>query len=213
MEYNKAEFAHFLKENNVIKFGNFILKSGKKSKYFLNFGDISSGSALLLLGKFYAQKIKEEIGFDSFDVILGPSYKGIPLALATSIAISELFSVNKPFVFDRKEAKTHGEGSNENVSKLFVGHKLNGNERLLMLDDVLTTGGTKLELMDKMNSLFNGLSFPAIIIAVDRKEKDEQGLTALEKFEKDTNIKVISITDIFDICAACEISQEQLLSS
>ncbi len=192
------DFAQFLVEEKVLKFGDFILKSGKRSPYFLNFGAVASGRALFKLGQFFADKIVLEIGVKNFDVLLGPAYKGIPLAIATATALYHKYEIDLPVLYNRKEAKTHGEGQDQK-SSMFIGAQLKGNERLLLIDDVLTTGGTKVEVIDAVKAQFPAARFSGVVIAVDRKEKLDTGETLAEHFCKSSGMQLWAIADIHSI--------------
>jgi orotate phosphoribosyltransferase len=159
MKSYQKDFVDFMLEIGALKFGEFTLKSGRISPYFFNAGAFNTGEHLSRLGKFYAQAIQESNL--EFDVLFGPAYKGIPLATATAMALNDNFNQNVPYSFNRKEAKTHGEGGD------IVVHPLTGN--ILIIDDVITAGTAIREAMDIIKA--NGATAKGVIVAVDRQEK------------------------------------------
>jgi len=195
-----SEFIEFLVRNNAVKFGEFTLKSGRESPYFINTGVISNGFETYELGRYYAQKIKEILG-DKLDGVYGPAYKGIPLAVSTSIALSKEFGVNKGWLFDRKERKIHGDKG------MFVGSKFDSGSKIVIVDDVLTTGRTKIEAIDKIEKGI-GADVIGIFIAVDRMEKGIKE-SAIDEFYDETGVRVYPLTtikDIFDYLKITEIN-------
>jgi len=131
-----TDFIEFLARSGAVKFGEFTLKSGRQSPYFVNTGLLSNGGLTYELGKYYARTIKDNFG-ENFEAIYGPAYKGIPLAVAASIALYKDYSINKKWVFDRKEKKIHGDSGG------FVGAEMDIGARVILVDDVMTTGETK----------------------------------------------------------------------
>lgn len=187
-----AQFIEFLAKHEAIRFGEFTLKSGRSSPYFIDLGALNSGSAIAELGKFYAAKIKEAFSGD-FDVVFGPAYKAIPMAISTSMALSGM-GLDKKWLFDRKEIKLHG----ADASSMFVGSQnLDIGQRVLILDDVMTTGGTKLEAIQRIEKSLKG-EVKGIVIAVDRMEIGKRS-GAITEFTEQTGIPVHSITNIHDI--------------
>ena len=179
-DYQK-DFIDFAIKNDVLRFGEFTLKSGRVSPYFFNAGLFSSGEALAKLGQYYAAAIVES-GV-KFDVLFGPAYKGIPLATTCAVALYEHQEVNIPYSFNRKEAKAHGEGGN------IVGAALEGD--ILIIDDVITAGTAIRESMDIIAA---ANAKPAgVIIALDRQEKGTGELSAIQEVEQQYNIPVLSI--------------------
>lgn len=187
-----TEFIEFLAKSGAVKFGDFTLKSGRQSPYFISTGMLCDGATSYELGKYFARKINEVYGENGVDAIYGPAYKGIPLAVSVSIALHKELGVNKPWIFDRKEKKVYGDAS------AFVGASLDKDAKVIIVDDVFTTGETKMEAVDKIKSL--GCSVAGIVIAVDRMEKGIR-LNAIEEFTNKTGIpvhSVISIKDVFE---------------
>jgi orotate phosphoribosyltransferase len=183
-------FIEFLVKSGAVKFGEFVLKSGRESPYFISTGVLADGLLTYELGRHYAQKIKEQFG-QNFDAVYGPAYKGIPLAVATSIALQKEHGINRPWVFDRKEKKLHGDRG------AFVGGELDHGARVVLVDDVLTTGGTKLEAIEKIKSSLNAQPV-GIVIAVDRMEKGYRK-SAVDEFSEKAGIPVHSIENIKNI--------------
>ena len=185
-----AELIEFLAKSGAIKFGDFVLKSGRASPFFISTGALADGATSYELARHYARKITEVYG-DKFDAVFGPAYKGIPLAVAITIALQKEFSLNKSWLFDRKEKKTHGDAGG------FVGAELDTGARIIIVDDVFTTGETKIEAVDKVRKTLNG-EVIGIIIAVDRQEKGIR-LNAIEEFTQKTSIPVHSLTTIHEV--------------
>ena len=184
---DKNKFIEFIMQEGVLTLGEFTLKSGRISPYFFNAGLFNTGGQLAKLAEGYASSIVSKNIF--FDVLFGPAYKGIPLASTTSLMLASNYNLDKPYAFNRKEAKTHGEGGN------IVGYKLAGN--ILIIDDVITAGTAIRESIDLINS--QGASPAGVIVALDRMEKGQTKLSAIQEIEKDYNIFVYSIINMQDI--------------
>jgi len=184
MEQYQKDFVDFMLEIGALKFGEFTLKSGRVSPYFFNAGMFNTGEHLSKLGGFYATAI-EKSGLE-FDVLFGPAYKGIPLATATAMALNDSFNRNVPYSFNRKEAKTHGEGGD------IVGHALEGD--VLIIDDVITAGTAIREAMDIIAA--NGATAKGVIVAVDRQEKGKSEQSAIQEVEQNFSITVLSIINL-----------------
>ncbi|MGD8546709.1 MAG: orotate phosphoribosyltransferase [Thiohalophilus sp.] len=182
-DYQK-EFIEFALQREVLRFGEFTLKSGRVSPYFFNAGLFNSGKALAQLGRYYAQTIIDS-GIQ-FDVLFGPAYKGIPLAAATSVMLAEEHNLDVPYAFNRKEAKAHGEGGN------IVGSALEG--RILIIDDVITAGTAIGESMEIIQA--NGATPAGVVIALDRQERGKGELSAIQEVEQNFKIPVRSIIQL-----------------
>ena len=179
-EYQR-EFIEFSLEHEVLRFGEFTLKSGRTSPYFFNAGLFNTGARLAALGRFYAAAIDRSAV--EFDVLLGPAYKGIPIAAATAVQLSEHIGRDVPWCFNRKEPKDHGEGG------LIVGSPLAG--RVLIVDDVITAGTAIREVMDIVEGA--GAQAAGVIVAVDRQERGTGQLSAIQEVERDFDVPVVSI--------------------
>ena len=187
MQENKKRFIELAIKYQVLRFGEFTLKSGRISPYFFNAGLFNSGYALAELGSCYAQSIIDnEI---NYDVIFGPAYKGIPLVSAIVYALSVNHDIDKPYAFNRKEAKDHGEGG------VIVGAELSGN--VLIVDDVITAGTAIREAVDIIQA--EGATTSAVLIALDRQEKGQSELSAIQEVNRDYGIDVFSIITMVDL--------------
>lgn len=186
MVFDSKGFAELLVKSKVARFGKFILKSGKVSDVFFDFGQIYYGSDLMLLGEYYADFIVNK-SLSNVDVLFGPAYKGINISVATSIALFKNYGLMIPFAYNRKVQKTHAEGGN------FVGFDLSKAKSVLIVDDVFTDGGTKYEIINLL-SPFQQLVIKGIVVGVDRQEVDEKGEFYISLFKKKTGIHVYAIT-------------------
>lgn len=184
METYQQEFIQFALKIGVLRFGEFVLKSGRKSPYFFNAGLFNSGGSLAQLGRYYAQAIVDS-GIQ-FDVLYGPAYKGIPLAAATAIALAEQHGIDTPYAFNRKEAKDHGEGG------VIVGSPLQG--KVLIIDDVISAGTSVRESIDIIAA--NDAEPAGVVIALDRQEKGQGDTSAIQEVEKNFGLKVVSIIQL-----------------
>lgn len=185
-EYQK-EFIEFALEKQVLKFGQFTLKSGRISPYFFNAGLFNSGRDLARLGRFYAAALMDS-GID-YDLLFGPAYKGIPIATTTAVALANDYDIDVPYCFNRKEAKTHGEGGS------LVGSELQG--KIMLVDDVITAGTAIRESMDIIQAHHAQLA--GVLIALDRQEKGKAELSAIQEVERDYGATVISIVQLSDL--------------
>lgn len=197
-KYRSQEFARYLAGTGAAKFGMFKLKSGITSNIFINFGNICSGQEISDLGSFFARYIVEN-KLHNVDALFGPAYKGIDIAIATSIALWKEFSIDVPFAYNRKTPKTHGEGGR------FIGFDLSKAKSVLALDDVITDGLTKYETIEMLSS-FPQLRIEAFVIGVDRQDVDPTGTPWREKFEKDTGIKVFALTQMAEVLGCRDIA-------
>ena len=187
MKDYQREFIEFAIERDVLRFGEFTLKSGRLSPYYFNFGLFNTGSALARLGQYFAQALVDS-GIEC-DVILGPAYKGIPLVTAMAVALSEHHGIDMPYAFNRKEAKAHGEGGS------IVGAELKG--RVVIVDDVITAGTAIREVMTIIEA--HEATPTATLIAIDRMEKGKGELSAIQEVERDYTMKVVSIISFDDV--------------
>jgi len=187
MQKYKAEFLEFVIKQQILQFGEFTLKSGRVSPYFFNAGLFNSGKKLAFLGKCYAAAIADSNL--NFTTLFGPAYKGIPLVSATALALATDYDLDKPYCFNRKEKKGHGEGG------LIVGSQLLGD--VLIIDDVITAGTAIREAVDIIKGKDAILS--GIIVAMDRQEKGMGDLSAIQEIEKMYNIPVIHIINLQNI--------------
>ena len=190
MEQYKREFIQFLEGAGVLKFGDFTAKSGRKIPYFINAGEIKTGDQICKLGEFYAKAYADKIG-DKKTVLYGPAYKGIPIAVAVSVALSKE-GMDLPFFFNRKEAKDHGEGG------IFVGYKPQAGQEVVIVEDVITAGTAIRESMANLSSL-EGIKVAACFVMVDRKEKGQTELAATAEVTKNFGFPVYSVIDVYDI--------------
>ena len=190
MQNYQRDFIEFAIKQGVLKFGEFTLKSGRVSPYFFNAGLFNTGKALAEIGRFYAAAL-EDAGVD-YDVIFGPAYKGIPLATTLSVALFDKYGKDVPYVFNRKEAKAHGEGGT------LVGSALEG--RVLIVDDVITAGTAIREVMSMIEAA-PGAVPAATLIALDRQEKGKAEESAIQEVERDYGIPVISIVTLEQVLA------------
>ena len=196
MEEYKRNFLELAIKQDVLTFGEFTLKSGRKSPYFFNAGFFNTGQALADLGQYYANAIIES-GIE-FDMIFGPAYKGISLAALSSAALAEHHQINKPFSYNRKEKKNHGEGG------VIVGAPLNGH--VLIIDDVITAGTAVKEafnLIENSNAKVAGL-----IVSLDRQEIGVNGKSAIQELKDNFNIPVASIAKLDDLIELIKISDD-----
>ena len=187
MEQYKRDFIEFALSRNVLKFGEFTLKSGRKSPYFFNAGLFNTGADLARLGEFYAAAIQASAV--DFDVVFGPAYKGIPIGTSVSVALFNRYDIDKPVCFNRKEVKDHGEGGN------LIGSPLQG--KILLVDDVITAGTAIRESMELISA--NKAELAAVLIALNRKERGKGKLSAIQEVERDYQCQVLSIIDLDDL--------------
>ncbi|MDP4535228.1 orotate phosphoribosyltransferase [Alkalimonas collagenimarina] len=187
MKEFQREFIEFALARQVLKFGQFTLKSGRVSPYFFNAGLFNTGGDLARLGRFYAAALQDS-GLE-FDLLFGPAYKGIPIATTTAVALADHHQRDVPYCFNRKEAKTHGEGGS------LVGSPLQG--KIMLVDDVITAGTAIRESMQIIAAA--GATLSGVLIALDRQERGKADLSAIQEVERDFNTKVISIISLTDL--------------
>ena len=190
MESYKREFIQFLQGAGVLKFGDFTAKSGRKIPYFINAGDIKTGEQIAKLGEFYAKAYLEKVG-SKRTVLYGPAYKGISIAVSSSIALSKN-GLDVPFFFNRKEARDHGEGG------VFVGYVPKAGEEVVIVEDVITAGTAIRESMAILGNL-EDVKVAATFVMVDRKEKGKTDLSAMKEVENEFGFPVYSVVDVYDI--------------
>ncbi len=184
---HRREFIELALDLEVLRFGEFTLKSGRTSPYFFNAGLFNTGERLAALGRFYAAAIVDA-GLE-FDVLLGPAYKGIPIASATAVALADRYGRDVPWCFNRKEAKAHGEGG------VIVGSPLKG--RALVVDDVITAGTAIREVDEVVRA--EGATIGGIVVAVDRQERGTGELSAIEQVERALDVTVTAIIRLDDV--------------
>lgn len=187
MKQYQREFIEFALNKQVLKFGEFTLKSGRKSPYFFNAGLFNTGRDLALLGRFYAAALVDS-GID-FDLVFGPAYKGIPIATTTVVALAEHYERDVPYCFNRKEAKDHGEGGS------LVGSPLQG--RVMLVDDVITAGTAIRESMEIISA--HQAKLAGVLISLDRQEKGRAEVSAIQEVERDYHCRVIAIITLRDL--------------
>ncbi|GGP52132.1 orotate phosphoribosyltransferase [Shewanella saliphila] len=187
MKAYQREFIEFALARQVLRFGEFTLKSGRTSPYFFNAGLFNTGKDLARLGRFYAAALMDA-GIE-FDLLFGPAYKGIPIATTTAVALCDHHDVDIPYCFNRKEAKTHGEGGN------LVGSELKG--KVMLVDDVITAGTAIRESMEIINA--HNAQLAGVLIALDRQEKGKGELSAIQEVERDFGCQIVSIIKLADL--------------
>lgn len=192
MKAYQKEFIEFALSKQVLRFGQFTLKSGRTSPYFFNAGLFNTGGDLARLGRFYASALAD--AKIDFDLLFGPAYKGIPIATTTAVALADHHNMDMPYCFNRKEAKTHGEGGN------LVGSALEG--KVMLVDDVITAGTAIRESMEIIKA--NGAELSGVLIALDRQEKGKGELSAIQEVERDFGTQVVSIVTLGNLISYLE---------
>ena len=190
MEQYKREFIEFLESANVLKFGDFTAKSGRKIPYFINAGEIKTGEQIQKLGEFYTKAYFEKLGKKKA-VLYGPAYKGIPIAVSVAVALAKN-GLDVPFFFNRKEEKDHGEGG------VFVGYVPQKNEEIVIVEDVITAGTAIRESMSILSNV-EGAKVSAVFVMVDRKEKGKTEKSAMAEVGEEYGFPVYSVVDVYDI--------------
>ena len=190
MESYKEQFIEFLMSANVLKFGDFTAKSGRKIPYFVNAGEIKTGNQISKLGEFYAKSYIEKMG-KTHAVLYGPAYKGISLSVSASIALAKE-GLDLPFFFNRKEVKDHGEGG------MFVGYTPKDGEDIVIVEDVITAGTAIRESIENL-SVFEKSKIKAVFVMVNRMEKGKTELSAMKELELEHGFPVYSVVTVYDI--------------
>lgn len=190
---HQNEFVHFLVESGALKFGEFVTKSGRHTPYFINTGEFRTGKALSKLAEFYASAFEKHFKGRASN-LFGPAYKGIPLCAATSLSLYEKFGTDVSFTYNRKEAKDHGEGGN------LVGDTYKEPKDVVIIEDVITAGTSIRETMQIMQSIPNA-KIRGLLVSVDRRERLENGKSAIDTVKETYGIEAYSIISIEDIIA------------
>ncbi len=191
MEQYKKDFIDFMIDSEVLTFGDFTTKSGRKTPFFINTGKYRTGAQISKLGKFYAAAIENHYGSD-IDVLFGPAYKGIPLVTITSAAMSDNGNGDIAFCFNRKEVKDHGEGGS------LVGHKLSDGENVLIVEDVTTAGTSIYETVPVLKAAAD-VNVVGLIVSVDRMEKGSGDISAFEQIRNDFGMKTEAIVTLDEV--------------
>ena len=187
----KAEFIEFMVKSEVLTFGDFTTKSGRKTPYFVNTGRYKTGMQISKLGEYYAECIKENLN-DDFDALYGPAYKGIPLSVAAATALFTKYGIDTPYCFNRKEAKDHGEGGS------IIGYMPKDGDRILIIEDVVTAGTSIRESVPLLKSIAE-VDITSVIISVDRMERGQGGKTTIQEIKDDFGITTYPIVNTLDI--------------
>lgn len=192
MDKTKKEFIEFMMESDVLRFGSFVTKSGRNTPYFVNTGNYKTGKQIARLGGFYAKLVKETIG-DEFDCMFGPAYKGIPLATAAAAALYNDYGIDKPYFFNRKEEKDHGEGGS------LIGYKPQDGDRAIIIEDVITAGTAVRETMPVLKNAAD-VSVDHMFISVNRCEFGQNPeKTTVSEVMEEFGINVHAIVTVADI--------------
>ena len=188
---SKKEFIEFMMSADVLRFGDFTTKSGRKTPYFVNTGNYKTGLQNSRLGEFYAALVKETVGGD-FDAMFGPAYKGIPLATSTAGALARLYGIDKPFFFNRKEVKDHGEGGS------MVGYKPQNGDDVAIIEDVVTAGTAVRESIELFKHVAD-VNMKALFVSVDRMERGTRECSTLDELRQDYGIQVFPIVTVREV--------------
>ena len=191
MEQYKKDFIDFMIESEVLRFGSFVTKSGRKTPFFVNTGFYRTGSQLRKLGAFYAQAIAASYGFD-FDVLYGPAYKGIPLSVATTMAISEHFERDIKYCSNRKEVKDHGD------TGILLGSPIKDGDKIVIIEDVTTAGTSIMETMPILEAQGN-VDVLGLVVSVDRMERGQGSHSALEEIQENYGIRTTAIVTMAEV--------------
>lgn len=191
MKQYKKDFIEFMVESNVLTFGDFVTKSGRKTPFFVNTGNYRTGKQLTKLGEFYATAIKENFG-DNFNVLFGPAYKGIPLSVTTSMALSNLYDIDVEYCSNRKEVKDHGD------TGILLGSKIKTGDKVLIIEDVTTAGTSIRETMPILKEQGN-VDVVGLIISVDRMERGTGEKTALAEVKETYGFSTCAIVTMAEV--------------
>ena len=191
MEQYKQEFIEFMIDCNVLKFGDFVTKSGRKTPFFVNTGFYRTGSQLKRLGEYYAEAINSEFGMD-FDVLFGPAYKGIPLTVATTMAIAERYDEDIKYCSNRKEVKDHGDKG------ILLGSPIEDGDKVVIIEDV-TTAGTSIEETLPIIKAQGNVEMVGMVVSVDRMERGQGSQSALKEIEEKYGFKTTSIVTMEEV--------------
>ena len=191
MENYQREFIEFMVRSGVLTFGDFVTKSGRRTPFFINTGRYDSGAKMARLGDFYAQAIQRHLP-DGYDALFGPAYKGIPLVVATAMALSRQQGRDVPFTFNRKEVKDHGEGGG------LIGHKPHDGDRILIVEDVTTAGTSVRESMAILGSPAR-VKVVGLVVSVDRQERGQSDKSALAELRAEFGLQTFAIVQLDDI--------------
>lgn len=191
MEQYKKEFIEFMVESEALKFGDFTLKSGRKSPFFMNAGAYVTGGQLRRLGQYYAKAIHDNFGLD-FDVLFGPAYKGIPLCVATAMALDELYGVEVRYCSNRKEAKDHGDAG------ILLGSDLKDGDRIVIIEDV-TTSGKSIEETHPILMAQADVQVKGLIVSLNRMEKGKGDTSALEEIQQTYGFPTAAIVNMAEV--------------
>ena len=192
MEQYKQEFIEFMVESDVLKFGEFTLKSGRKSPFFMNAGAYVTGSQLMRLGEYYARAIHETYG-DDFDVLFGPAYKGIPISVVTAVAFHNLYGKEVRYCSDRKEEKDHGADKGS-----FLGSKLKDGDRVVMIEDVTTSGKSMEETVPKVRGAAD-VTIVGLMVSLNRMERGKGEKCALDEIKELYGFPTAAIVSMSDV--------------
>jgi len=206
MKDYRGEFIAYMAQAGALKFGEFTTKSGRQSPYFINTGAFQRGDQIGRLGEFYAACIVENMEAGRIprdvDVLFGPAYKGIPLCVATGIALAQSHGINLAYCFNRKEAKDHGEGGS------LVGYAMKDGDKVLIIDDVITAGTAIREVIPILRGLAN-VEISGLLISVDRCERGQGALSAVQEVQADLGVPVFPIVTVFDILQRADSAEHQ----
>lgn len=191
MEQYKKEFIEFMIDCNVLKFGDFVTKSGRNTPFFVNTGFYRTGAQLAQLGKYYAAAIKDKFGFD-FDVLFGPAYKGIPLSVATTMAISGEYGADIKYCSNRKEIKDHGDKG------ILLGSPIEDGDKVVIIEDV-TTAGTSIQETLPIVKAQGDVEVLGLVVSVDRMERGQGDKSALEEIEEKYGLKTTAIVTMEEV--------------